>query len=92
MLTISARAVRVLLASAVLAVVLAGTSAYTLTIKPGPEPQYTVASSSKDLEGAGAGPVVVPRTSRVRGLSENLTLVAVGGLLLGLAAAVRRTT
>jgi hypothetical protein len=59
-------------------------------------PEYTVAAASS--ASADAGGMVTPRVvvAARRGgygvLSETLTLVMVGSLLLGLAAAVRRTT
>ncbi len=57
--------------------------------------EYTVAAASTSAEaGVAVGTrVVVPiRRGALGPLSETLTLVMVGGLLLGLAAAVRRTT
>lgn len=62
---------------------------------PSARAEYTVASAS------GAAQVVPVDPSRVRGsvrrpglggLSDTLTLVVVGSMLIGLAAAVRRTT
>lgn len=92
-MTISTRASRAVLAAVVLAVVLAGSSLAVAALTPGPgsQPQYTVASS-KDMDTVAAGSVAVTPVSWLKGASEKLTLVAVGGLLLGLAAAVRRTT
>jgi hypothetical protein len=91
--TLSTRGSRALLAAAVLAVLLAGTSMGVAALTPDPTspPQYTVASS-RDLDTVAAGTVVMSPASRLEGASEKWTLVAVGGLLLGLAAAVRRTT
>lgn len=87
------RASRVALAAAVLAILLAGTSMGLAALAPGPagQPQYTVASS-EDMDAVAARTVVASPVSRLKGASEKWTLVAVGGLLLGLAAAVRRTT
>ncbi len=88
------RTSRVALAATVLGILLAGTSIAVVALAPGPanqQPQYTVASS-EGRETVGTGTVVVAPSSRLKGASEKLTLVAVGGLLLGLAAAVRRTT
>jgi len=72
-------------------VLLAGTSIAVAGWMPsaGSQPQYTVAS--KEMDAIGTGTVVVAPTSRLNGISEKLMLVAAGGLLLGLAAAVRRT-
>jgi len=90
---VSTRASRAALAAVVLAVVLAGTSIAVAALTPGPgsQPRYTVASS-EEIDTAATGAIVVAPVSSVRGASEKLTLIAVGGLLLGLAAAVRRTT
>lgn len=58
-------------------------------------PEYTVAAASTTAEAGvavGARVVVPMRRGALGPLSETLTLVMVGGLLLGLAAAVRRTT
>lgn len=56
--------------------------------------EYTVAAASTGAEGAAAPRIAVPMLRRggLGPLPETLTLVVVGGLLLGLAAAVRRTT
>ncbi|MBP7569148.1 MAG: hypothetical protein KBA95_03700 [Acidobacteria bacterium] len=85
------RASRAALAALALVVLLAGTSIAVAGWMPGAgsQPQYTVAS--KEMDTIGTGTVVVAPTSRLKGISEKLMLVAVGGLLLGLAAAVRRT-
>ncbi len=57
-------------------------------------PEYTVAAASTSESASVVGPrVAVPIRSGALGpLPETLTLVVVGGLLIGLAAAVRRTT
>jgi hypothetical protein len=57
----------------------------------GGQPEYTVASTEVHGVATGGTVVALPIASLPRA-SERLTLVAVGGLLLGLAAAVRRTT
>lgn len=90
-MTIQGRASRVALAVGVLAVLLAVTSMGLAALAPGPgaRPQYTVASSETV---AAAGTVVASPVSPLEGAAEKWTLVAVGGLLLGLAAVVRRTT
>lgn len=87
----STRTSRAALAALALVVLFAGTSIAVAGWMPGPgsQPQYTVASKEMDTIGSGAVVVAAPR---LKGISEKLTLVAVGGLLLGLAAAVRRTT
>jgi hypothetical protein len=79
--------------AAVFAVVVVGASVATAYMAPGSgsQPEYTVASS-KEMDAVTSGALVVTPAGRLRGLSEKLTLLAVGGLLLGLAAAVRRTT
>jgi len=56
--------------------------------QPGDKPEYTVAST--EMSGA-ANTAVTARVPLVGGLSEKLVLLGVGTLLLGLAAAVRRT-
>jgi hypothetical protein len=58
-------------------------------------PEYTVASTAAESAAAVAAPrIAVPllRRGGLGPLPDTLTLVVVGGLLLGLAAAVRRTT
>ena len=57
----------------------------------GPSPEYTVASGELHPR-AGGGAMVPVRLDPLRSVPEKLALVMVGGLLLGLAAAVRRTT
>jgi hypothetical protein len=57
--------------------------------------EYTVASASTAAESAAVPGLRIPVPTRRGGLSplpDALTLVVVGGLLLGLAAAVRRST
>ncbi len=56
--------------------------------------EYTVAAATAAESAAGTGPrIAVPMRRGTFGpLPDTLTLVVVGGLLLGLAAAVRRTT
>jgi len=57
----------------------------------GPSPEYTVASG--DVPARVSAQVAVPGPLYpLRSVPEKLALVMVGGLLLGLAAAVRRTT
>jgi hypothetical protein len=59
-----------------------------------PRAEYTVASTAAE-SGAVATPRIAVPMLRRRGLGplpDTLTLVVVGGLLLGLAAAVRKTT
>jgi hypothetical protein len=57
----------------------------------GPSPEYTVASGDVPAR-VGARAAVPASLDPLRSLPEKLTLVMVGGLLLGLAAAVKRTT
>ena len=58
----------------------------------GPSPEYTVASGEVVPARAAGGLALPGRFDPLRSVPEKLALVMVGGLLLGLAAAVRRTT
>lgn len=86
-------------AIAVAAVSLAGTAGQGREVKPAPA-EYTVASAAGTTAAVAAGAPRasaprLPGTTRGQGrgpLPETLMLVVVGGLLIGLAAAVRRTT
>lgn len=57
-----------------------------------PSPEYTVASGEVVPARAAGGLPLPARLDPLRSVPEKLALVMVGGLLLGLAAAVRRTT